>query len=242
MADDRLKIWLSFLKFLLGTLAVGIVTTAINSKIQNREVALKEQEHLSKFMDTALGKDIGPRLLMARYFANVTQSDELKAGWKTYLDSLEVEAKQKNSDIQAKKKRLAELELAIEKGQPEATTTPRLVEVRLLKEDLLQLEAELDPRGRFAPPMALELVTGLSTKVRQKMAFCGGGINVSIRFDEQGVVTERSYSAGFLGFPQPVQLDPALTEQYKKYSKCVKETMDEDERNAMKAFIENLKL
>ncbi len=81
MNDERFKIWISLVKFLLGTFALGIITLMVNSKIQEREISLKEQEHLAKFTNVALKENVGPRRLLAQYFANVTQSKKLREGW-----------------------------------------------------------------------------------------------------------------------------------------------------------------
>lgn len=44
MTDERLKIWLGFGKFVLGTVVIGLVAHFINYEIQNRKVELKEAE------------------------------------------------------------------------------------------------------------------------------------------------------------------------------------------------------
>lgn len=54
MDNEKLKIWLGFAKFLLGTVFLGLVTTFVNNGIQNREIELKEIEQLGKFIDHAL--------------------------------------------------------------------------------------------------------------------------------------------------------------------------------------------
>jgi len=43
--DSRLTIWLNFIKFLLGTFAIGIVTILVNLEIQERKISLEEQKH-----------------------------------------------------------------------------------------------------------------------------------------------------------------------------------------------------
>ncbi len=91
MEQDRLKLWLSFLKFLLGSFAVSVVTIVANHQIQERELAMKEQDNMAHFLDQALTQDVGLRRRFAQYFANVTRSDDLRARWESYLKVVEIE-------------------------------------------------------------------------------------------------------------------------------------------------------
>lgn len=45
---------MNFAKFLLGTFALGLVSTLINGQVQQREIELKEQEQVGEFLDHAL--------------------------------------------------------------------------------------------------------------------------------------------------------------------------------------------
>jgi len=71
MTDERLKIWVGLVKFLLGTFALGLVTTLINKEFQEREIELKELEQLGKFVEHAIQEDIGIRKRFAEYFSKV---------------------------------------------------------------------------------------------------------------------------------------------------------------------------
>lgn len=65
MANEKLSIWLSFLKILLGTSVISIATLILNHEIQEREIALKEMEVIGKFVEHALTEDVGVRLRFA---------------------------------------------------------------------------------------------------------------------------------------------------------------------------------
>jgi hypothetical protein len=145
MSDDRLKIWLGFVKFLLGTVALGLVTTLIKSAIQERELELKEQEQIGQFLRHALDKDVGVRQRFAHYFSTVTRSDELRERWKEYSalvdedyqetvkkkERLEAEVAQQNLDALERERlfaRIAELEQALRPASPpsEESVPPRV--------------------------------------------------------------------------------------------------------------------
>ncbi len=80
---DKLKEWLSFLKFFLGTFILGVATFFVNKDIQNREIEIKEQEQIGKYIEHAIHEDVGIRLRFAQYFRNVTRSDTLRERWGT---------------------------------------------------------------------------------------------------------------------------------------------------------------
>jgi len=98
MTEERLKLWLGFAKFILGTFVLGLVTTLINSAIQEREIELKEQEQVAQFLQHALQEDVGVRRRFAQYFSTVTRSDKLRKGWQTYFTLVEKEFQDKNSE------------------------------------------------------------------------------------------------------------------------------------------------
>ncbi|WP_219061969.1 hypothetical protein [Pseudomonas sp. UMAB-08] len=226
MTDERLKIWLSFAKFLLGTFAIGVVTTLINAKFQAREITLKEQEHLSKFVDTALGKDLGPRLLMARYFANVTQSEALKSGWNNYLASLEAEFKNKTESVVSARKRLGELESEIENAGG-AVKLAKLQELRTVRETLIEAEGELDPRGRLIPSAALDIVTQSNSQMRQMKSYCGKGMTITITLDSDGIPEK------IVSYPKILSSNATAdqTATYKEYVNCTMQTLKASDVN-----------
>ena len=94
MTDERLKVWLGFAKFLLGTFALGLVSTLINSAIQQRELELKEQEQIGQFLEHALNQDVGVRKRFAQYFATVTRSEVLRGRWQEYSQLVDIEFQQ----------------------------------------------------------------------------------------------------------------------------------------------------
>lgn len=145
MTEERLQTWLGFAKFLLGTFALGLVTTLINNAIQKREVELKEQEQVGQFLQHALHEDVGVRRRFAQYFSTVTRSDELRKGWTAYYGVVEqeyeearaekekLEAKAAKQDLGAQERehlniRIAELERALSPSSSAAqiAITPRV--------------------------------------------------------------------------------------------------------------------
>lgn len=97
MENARLQIWINFGQFLLGTFALGAVTLMVNSKIQEREVEIREQQQITTVLDSAMKEKVGDRLLLARFFSTVTRSDTIRARWKVYRDEVE----QENRDFTA---------------------------------------------------------------------------------------------------------------------------------------------
>lgn len=104
---EKLRLRLNFWKFVLGTVAIGILTAVINWQIQikqinidqqqtERELQLKQlesdREFLGRFVETALDENLEARLRFAHYFASLTVSQEQKSLWNSYYEDLKVEA------------------------------------------------------------------------------------------------------------------------------------------------------
>ncbi len=133
MTDERFKAWLTFWKFVLGTVVLGLFSTIISHQIQTREIEIKEQEANAKFLEQALQEDIGVRRRLAQYFSHVTRSTELRERWGEYAKIVEDEFQQ----TLAEKNRLKEE--AKNKAVSQETREQLLARVA-------QLENELSPR------------------------------------------------------------------------------------------------
>jgi hypothetical protein len=105
---NHLDLWLNFWKFVLGTVVLGIVTTLLNNKIQEREVELKELDQLGKFANYALEEEVGVRRRFAQYFSNVTRSKELREGWQRYEAVVNKEYEEKQAETKDIEKLLLE--------------------------------------------------------------------------------------------------------------------------------------
>ena len=131
MTDDKLKLWLGFSKFLLGTVAVGLVSIWINSGIETRQMELKEMEETGRFVDYALQENVGVRMRFAQYFSTVIRSDELRERWGEYSELVEKE-------FLATQQQEAELAEVIKRGDIAAA------ELEVAKGDLARLRWELE--------------------------------------------------------------------------------------------------
>ena len=94
MTDERLKLWLSFIKFVLGSFVIGLIALVIKASFQEREIEIKEQQQIGKFLDHALQQDIGVRRRFAQYFSKVTRSTEARSRWEEYYEVLNIEYKE----------------------------------------------------------------------------------------------------------------------------------------------------
>lgn len=130
---ENLKEWLGFWKFFLGTFLLGLATFLVNKDIQNREIEIKEQEQIAKYIDHAITEDVGIRLRFAQYFRNVTRSETLRERWDDYLKIVQAE-------FDAKKKEKEELEAQAQV----ASITGQEKEV--LQARIEELEVALNPR------------------------------------------------------------------------------------------------
>ena len=132
MENERLKIWLGFTKFILGTVVLGFFSMTINAKIQDRQIKINEEirkseiqlkdsaqesENLSKYISIALDKDLTKRRDFAKYFESVSKLDETKSRWTSYVKFIEKEIsnniknlKSLQGKVKDRRKTLRELE------------------------------------------------------------------------------------------------------------------------------------
>jgi hypothetical protein len=108
MENEKLKIFLDFSQFVVGTIGLGLVSTNINYHIQNREITIKEQASIGQFVQQALQEDVGVRRRFAKYFATVTRSDEMRQRWTAYSDNIEEEFNQKVKEQESLEKKAKE--------------------------------------------------------------------------------------------------------------------------------------
>jgi uncharacterized protein YjbI with pentapeptide repeats len=176
VTDSRLKIWIGLCKFLLGTFALGLFGTIINSEIQKRQIevnrelktseiklkeTLQENENLSKYIELALDKDLTRRRDFAKYFQSVSKTDQTR--WAAYVRFIEEEMDKnvnKQGDIKNKVSELLTNIRELEAKLPKDTTTsaPKEVldaiqnaklELVRAQEELSELRSELRSRSIY---------------------------------------------------------------------------------------------
>ena len=148
---EKLKIWVGFAKFILGTVAVGGATVYLNAEIQSQTLKSEErkfnqrleldklkneQQALGRYVGLALDKDLQKRIRFAHYFSTLTSSKELKSKWDIYLAALRKEANQV-------KRTLAKKTEQIVVQRPQAKTLEQKATIIALSKDIKRLSSQL---------------------------------------------------------------------------------------------------
>ena len=88
----KLKIWLGFSKFILGTFILGICGLLINCSIEDRQLKLKEsvreEQSLEKFLGHAVDQSIDKRIRFAHYFSRVSTHEDKRKLWTNFYNEL----------------------------------------------------------------------------------------------------------------------------------------------------------
>jgi hypothetical protein len=158
---ENLQEWLSFWKFFLGTFVLGMVSFLINSSIQNREIEIKEQEHIAKYIEHAIEDDIGIRLRFAQYFGYVTRSETLRERWKEYLKVVQAEYDRNQLE---KDRLIAELK----QKQKQKTITALEKDILIAKIDEYELALNPKPSKSMASLPSIIYLHIPNTAQRQK--------------------------------------------------------------------------
>lgn len=91
MENEKLKLWLDFGKFFLGTFLIGFVSLVIKWGFQDREIAIKESQQVGEYVEYALLEDVAVRKRFAEYFKTVLVSDDHRERWEKYFTLVESE-------------------------------------------------------------------------------------------------------------------------------------------------------
>ncbi len=95
MDNEKLKLWLDFGKFFLGTFLIGFVSLVIKWGFQDREIAIKESQQVGEYVEYALLEDVAVRKRFAEYFKTVLVSDDHRERWENYFTLVENEFSEK---------------------------------------------------------------------------------------------------------------------------------------------------
>ena len=86
MENDKLKLWLEFGKFFLGTFLIGFISMIVKLGFEDRELAIKESEQIGQYVEIALREDVGVRKRFAEYFKTVSIAREYRQRWEAYFN------------------------------------------------------------------------------------------------------------------------------------------------------------
>lgn len=116
---ERLKLKYGFLKFLLGTFAISLLSLAINWQIQEKklqfEIQTKESDYIAQFLERGLDKELEKRRDFAAYFVRLSPSEEARGRWKSYLEFVEELLRKAKEAERVIAEKDAELKMAAER-------------------------------------------------------------------------------------------------------------------------------
>ncbi|HEY0057556.1 MAG TPA: hypothetical protein VGB56_00390 [Flavisolibacter sp.] len=90
---ERFKYYVDLAKWFIVSVALVVMTTIIDAGFRDRSAGLSEIQQYDKYVTEliVLNEEVGPRRLLAQYFANVTASDKLRKQWQAYYKLLDGE-------------------------------------------------------------------------------------------------------------------------------------------------------
>jgi chromosome segregation ATPase len=116
---EKLKLKYGFLKFLLGTFAISLLSLGINWQIQEKklqfEIQTKESDYIAQFLERGLDKELENRRDFAAYFVRLSPSEEARDRWRNYLEFVEELLRKAKEAERVIAEKDAELKIAAEK-------------------------------------------------------------------------------------------------------------------------------
>ena len=177
---ESLKLWLNFAKFLLGTVAIGVITATLNYQIQQKELILKEkdlqQQYLKNFIEEALDENLEKRVRFSHYFSTLLQDK-----WIQYYTDLKTELSEKRVLLKEKEANLQKTQ------QPRADQLTEQQSPIALKREVAQLLSDITPQGiEIYEQFYAELKTDeLELSMLGETAFNQGHYDRAVKFLEQ---------------------------------------------------------
>lgn len=146
--NHRLRLWLGFWKFFMGTVLLGLVGHFANTAIRDRELTLEEQKHIAQFIEYALDKSTANRVLFAQYFAKVSPSDDARKRWGEYLTVARKDYSDTKSEVKEREDDYASLRKEIDRLEQDREANLNVIqekeiELRKLAQRINELEKQL---------------------------------------------------------------------------------------------------
>lgn len=89
---EKLKLWLNFFKWAVGSVALTLIVFILNWGLRERSQGIEEITQYEKHVELVTTvENVQKRRLLAQFFMNVTASDKLKKGWLDYYQAVDKE-------------------------------------------------------------------------------------------------------------------------------------------------------
>jgi len=144
---QKLKLIFDVVKWLIGSVALVIVTMVIDYGFRDRAAGLNEVKQYDQYVTNliVLNKEVGPRRLLAQYFSYVLPSAQLRTCWQNYYSVV-------NTEYQAMVKKDSILEVKL-KGfmTMKSVNAEQQIEFEALDKQKHYTEKELYTEFRLPP-------------------------------------------------------------------------------------------
>jgi hypothetical protein len=144
---ERQKIYFDLLKWILGTVGIGVLTLFINARLNNRAASLNEMQFYDRYVTDliVLNNKTGPRRLLAQYFSTVAPSDKIRDGWKKYYEIVNAEYQNLLLKDSITTKRIEEL-------QPDSLKSTNARELKKLNIQRTNIQNEISTDMKIPSP------------------------------------------------------------------------------------------
>jgi chromosome segregation ATPase len=159
MSSDALKHWLSFAKFIIGTVLVGGLVAVGDYRLKSLSMDLKslqlDHDNVQSYLSLVLDKSLGTQLGAAEAFASLSSMPRVRENWSAYAVQLrsQFESEEKKKDEVEKRQQVLAAEIAKGKSVSNELLTTLTAE---LAEKSAQLKSAKDDMRRFEQSLLSE--------------------------------------------------------------------------------------
>ncbi|MEO8149047.1 MAG: hypothetical protein ABI723_15480 [Bacteroidia bacterium] len=128
MSEEKLKIVIDIVKWIIGSVVLVIVTTIIDTGFKEREMAIKEMAKFDSYIDMVTSADkLVERKRLAQFFKTMTISKDVQARWSDYY---EIVSKEYDDTLAVRVAKQDTLNLLLKKPMKNETDSQKIQQIQ----------------------------------------------------------------------------------------------------------------
>lgn len=212
-AVKRLELWIGLIKFISGTVILGLVSAFLNHQYQTAQLDIEREKsshaielqdkqaefkYLSDFMEHAINEDLEVRIRLANYMQSAALSENIKDIWREYHGLLVDQRKDAETRLQTLEEMVQELSLELAAMPPdnEARRQVSLNRIEDKRKEIFYLQDQIDRRkyGTFQ-----ETYVNVNSLLRDAAsAYDAGQYQEALRLQRQALDGSSDYLRGYI--------------------------------------------
>ncbi|WP_299215698.1 hypothetical protein [uncultured Aquimarina sp.] len=219
---EKYKYRIELYKWFIGSVFLVLITIIINYGFKDRAAGLQEIKQYDKYVTELiiLNKDPGQKRMLAQFFALVTPSEKLKAGWKAYYTEVNEEYKKVIAPVLVSDSILKKKYYSLKTKGDNLTTTE--------KSKLSELKQQIEENDKIINPEIVVPSKENKKDYKAALNWESKGFSFLLNKDiDKAILAFRASEDAYNQFHQVYEIAKYLTDNRKKLEHTESEDWDE---------------